>query len=294
MTSIFNSVDIPYDKEFVTKSLIFIQQNVIVDFEKKKKSLLNKLSKIRNSKGSEKSKQDLIKIYTNKLIEITEKNNKINELKWKVFFMMKKILVKNINNYQKLCRNSNLGSNFNDNDEIESECFIIFENCIYKFISDDGRNDFYFYFNKSLSRSLYKIFLNNIKDLDNIGNASSFIEENIIENKLSSSEVESVDFYLSNFDLDENCLRVIHSKLVGERPKEFLENNFDFTQKLYDACLKKIKKELANEFCINFNLLSFKLEKAKENFDKEEDFDNFDEVDFFNKKINEIENYYEL
>ena len=294
MASIFNSVDTPYDKEFVTKSLIFIQQNIIVDFEKKKKSLLNKLSKIRNSKSSEKSKQDLIKIYTDKLVEITEKNNKINELKWKVFFMMKKILVKNINNYQKLCRNSNLGSNFNDNDEIESECFIIFENCIYKFVSDDGRNDFYFYFNKSLSRSLYKIFLNNIKDLDNIRNASSFIEENIIENKLSSSEVESIDFYLSNFNLDENCLRVIHSKLVGERPKEFLENNFDFTQKLYDACLKKIKKELTNEFCINFNLLSFKLKKVKENCDEEEDFDNFDEVDFFNKKINEIENYYEL
>lgn len=288
MAPIFSSVNMPYDKEFVTDSIIFIQQNTISDFNKKEKSLLKKINKIKKSNGNVETKQNLIENYTRKLIEINEKNNKINELKWKVFFMMKKILIKNINNYQKLCRNSNLGSNFNDNDELESECFIIFENCIYKFVSDNGKNDFYFYFNKSLSRSLYKIFLNNTKDFNSISNESSFLEENLIENKMSNSEIESIDFYLSNFSLDDNCLRVIHSRLIGERVGEFLENNFDFNQKLYDSCMKKIKKELSNEYCINFNSLSDKmignLKEQKE----------FDDADFFNKTINKIENYYEL
>jgi hypothetical protein len=254
MSSIFDQKDIKYNKDFVTQSLFFIQQNKTKNFEDEKNRILKKIDYLKNKTNSDLA---IKKIYL-KLNEFAKKDKKINNLKWDVFYMMKKIILKNINNYQKLCRNSPLGSNFNCNDELESECFLVFENCIYKFNSNDGKNDFYFYFNKSLSRCLYKIFLRNIKDLDIVSSASSFLDfsnedSHVFDKFLKNSQNElSIDFIVSNFNLDEDCISIILSKLKGERMSEFIKDNENINQRIYDKNLKKIKKQFFNEKNINF------------------------------------------
>lgn len=297
--SIFDYIEIKYDKGFVTESLIFVQENNILDFDLKKAKILNTISNIKNLRNEENTeKYDLVitRIFE-KLSLLCKRDKKVNELKWQIFYMMKKILVKNINNYQKLCRNSVLGANYNTDEEMESECFLVFENCVYKFVSDSGKNDFYFYFNKSLSRSLYKIFLKNIKNTESVSNASSlseYSEENdVLEKYLDHSTNNlSIKFTLTNFKFDDNCLKVIDSKLRGEKMSEFIRSSSDMDQKVYDKSLKKVKKELNLER--DFDLQLKRLEKYS-NLEsrKDEDEEVIDEMDFFDYYTKKITNQYD-
>lgn len=255
--SIFSSPDVKYDKSFVTHAIMFIQKNKIENFDDYKKKILIKIQNLKANKPSSKKMAELnqnrIQNEYLRLSEAEKIHDRVNDLKFSIFYMMKKIVVKNINNFHKLCRNSILGLNYSNDDEMENECFLIFETCVYKFDIENGNYDFYFYFNKAMSRSLYKIFTDS-KDVSEAENpyssfsySETYSEEDFFDkiNKKSDQQEHSIDFILAGFmNLTSDDMIVINSKIMKEPLGTFLKNNPKFTQKKYQNCLDRIKIEL--------------------------------------------------
>lgn len=256
--SIFLSPDVKYDKSFVTHAIIFIQKNKIDNFDEYKHKILTKISNLKDIKSDSKKMLEInkkrIENEYRRLNEAEKIYNRVNHLKFRIFYMMKKIIVKNINNFHKLCKNSSLGAEYSNNDEMESECFLIFETCLKKFKIDNQSYDFYFYFNKAISRSLYKIFTDAVDvksseySYSDFSRSSDYSENEFLDrmNKDNYSQKHSIDFVLSNMNLNEDDIMVVKSKMMKESLSTFLDKNPDFGQKKYQNCLKKIKKELIN------------------------------------------------
>ena len=92
-------------------------------------------------------------------------DRKISNLKLELFKMMKRLIVKNIHNLKMLYRNSKISSECPEDFEIESECFLIMDKCLSNF-KVNKTNCFYFYYNKSLMRNLYRMFSKEIRMSD--------------------------------------------------------------------------------------------------------------------------------
>jgi hypothetical protein len=181
----------------------------------------------------------VLKIKKYKLVEEKYKSNekRLNELRLELFAMMSKIVVKNINNYLKLCYNSPVKDESFVSYEMQSEAFLILIKCIEKFKFNKGFC-FYFYYNKSLSRSFYKIFSQTIRDKENMGLVSDIIQ---VRSRKSTNEHYSVEFVISQFKLDEDELRILDSKLLGQSKIDFLQANKDFNMTKYHKCNQKVK-----------------------------------------------------
>lgn len=176
-----------------------------------------------------------------KVIRLLEKrdprNRKIERLKLDIFRMSKNIVVKNINNYLKYTRNSIVCDICNGRLEMESEAYITFSNCIEKF---NTKYDFYWYFNKALTRNFYRMFERQVqayeKEID-------YRQQNAYRRAIAANQVElEVDIY--NFGFNEEDEIVLQSKLNGETKEMFTKNNPDFQISKYYNCLKKVKKVL--------------------------------------------------
>lgn len=175
------------------------------------------------------------------IIQSTDNGKRISNLKFLIFRMMKDVVNKNIKNYQKLITNSGLNESL-EYDELVSECYLVFEKCLEKYNIELGKN-FYFYFNKSLSRNFYRLYQKKGK----------FPEKDTDENYFSNSEdfhIEhnySIDFVVTNIGkFSEIEKRIIKSKCNNEKQKEFLLKNKDISVSIYNKNLENIKKIFKN------------------------------------------------
>jgi len=218
------------------------QKNItlrIIEIKRVKDS--TNLKKIANVKRSEnlKATNEVGKIEIKKRILVRKWEKESSDLKFELFNMMSKVVVKNINNYMNLAYNSPVTDECYDRDEMIGESWVILDNCIDKFKAKP-KWCFYFYYNKALGRNFYRMFFNTVQRLDKHRKYSS--------EKINTSETKSrngnhsLDLLIEQLNLTDQEEVVLRSKLNNEKKAVFLEKNSDFSSGKYYATLKNVKK----------------------------------------------------
>ena len=163
-----------------------------------------------------------------------------------VFKMMKDVVKKNIRNYLNLlCNGTSIpAEEIPTTDELVADCYLIFDKCLTKYKLGCGYN-FYFYFNKSMSRCFYRSWTKEMSR-DNshveIGEALETVNERF--HTSSDSASNSISLFLSTFNFNTLEMRVIKSRLSGQKTSEFLKLNTDVTHNQYSVALKAIKERI--------------------------------------------------
>lgn len=171
------------------------------------------------------------------LSETNPRSKKIDKLKLKIFLTMKNLVIKNINNYIKYSQNSSVSDLCENSLEMESEAFLILDNCINNF---KYKYDFYFYMNKALSRNFYRMF-DKVKRM----NDKDIIYKDYLKHlKKDSFSFNDFDIDIFNIGLDELEIIVLKSKLNDETKDMFVENHPKFPMSKYYSCVKKVKNIL--------------------------------------------------
>lgn len=177
----------------------------------------------------------------NGIILIIQRNSDIEktELKFKLFKLMKNIVIKNIANYKMLYRNSPINEEVLDSVEMESECYLILEKCLIKF-NVKKTNCFYFYYNKSLSRSFYRMFDKNIRKREKYYDYKQNVTCVMNSNTNNSYEVSLVIDLMNLDDIDK---KLIMSKIDNEKKEDFIKLN-KINATIYQSSLNKVKEQL--------------------------------------------------
>jgi len=158
-----------------------------------------------------------------------------------LFRMMSKIIVKNIDNFFYLTRNHNKEI-FHTKDDLISECFIVLHGCLRNF--DRKRNkDFFWYFNKSLTRAMLRIVDRNYNKHLMVDRVQQNHEDFVFISS-NNNGIDFIDFYLEKLNFTDDEKRVVNSKLMKEKVSDFLEQNIDITWNKYFKCLGDIKEKL--------------------------------------------------
>lgn len=165
------------------------------------------------------------------------KERTIRGYKMYVFKMMYTIVIKNIRNFENLIRATPC-TEIPTRDEIFTDCYIMFDKCIYKF-KVSKTNNFYFYFNKSLSRKFYKDYQKELHTPSvELSDAMSAVHPKLRDNRIP----DTMSFLFENLEFSELERRVAISRLNGQRTSEFLKENKDVTSVQYSESLKRIKR----------------------------------------------------
>lgn len=185
--------------------------------------------------------------FVNKCIAIirsSEDEKRVSAFKNLVFKMMKDIVNKNIFNYINLLRNVNQKDKLPDKNELIADCYIIFDKCLEKYTIGESYN-FYFYFNKSLSRNFYRNYQKELK----INNQFDISEVSEISNKNlhKHEDFNSIEMLIEQMNFSELEKRICRSRLLGQKIFEFLEENKEITNSQYSKGLKHIKEILIIE-----------------------------------------------
>ena len=153
--------------------------------------------------------------------------------------MMKDVVKKNVANYLNLL--NTIGSR-DIPDELISDCYVVFDKCVNKFIVHGGYN-FYFYFNKSLARNFFREYYKKLR----VNNTTSDITEMILIVNKSFHVKESqgsVDLLLDTLGFTDLEKRICFSKISKQKISDFLKVNDDITNSQYIRALKNIKAKL--------------------------------------------------
>jgi len=173
-------------------------------------------------------------------------HRKLDSLKFEVYVMMKKIVIKNINNYMKYVNNSPVTEKCFDQDEMESEAYIVFENCIKNF-DVNSKYDFYFYFNKAMSRNFYRMFDKEIRQKqvgDNYHSEKFYV--NTQSQFINDESDKDLNILINSLNLSEDENLVLLSKLNYQSKNEFLKENKHISSVYYNNLLNKIKTIILN------------------------------------------------
>ena len=162
----------------------------------------------------------------------------IRGYKMYIFKAMKDIVEKNIQNYLNLLNGSPC-RDIPEYNEVLSECYIVLDKCLEKY-KVSKYNDFYYYFNKALSRNFYRCYQKEV----NFPKSELTDVIEITHPKLSKEDSDSVELLLHNLNFTDFEKVVCRSKLNGEKGAEFLRKNKEITQKQYNEAMNKIRKAL--------------------------------------------------
>lgn len=156
-----------------------------------------------------------------------------------LFKMMKDIVKKNISNYTNLifgiCRSDEMP----DRDELVAECYIVFDKCVGNF-KISRKYNFYFYFNKSLSRNFYREYQRELRLSLNVPITE---ELSTVSHRLHvESHVDLNDILMDNLGLSDLEKAICKSRIEGQRTSDFLKENSDVNSGQYSRSLRRIKK----------------------------------------------------
>lgn len=175
------------------------------------------------------------------IIQTSTDSRRIQAFKTLVFKMMKDVVKKNIANYLNLL--NTIGSrDIPERDELISDCYVVFDKCVNKFIVHEGYN-FYFYFNKSLARNFFREYYKKLR----VNNTTSDITEMmlIVNKSFHVKESQgSVDLLLDTLGFTDLEKRICFSKISKQKISDFLKVNDDITNSQYIRALKNIKAKL--------------------------------------------------
>lgn len=183
--------------------------------------------------------------FINKCIEIirfSDDEKRCAAYKNLVFRMMKKIVKKNIENYLNLLQSVFNKELIPSNNELIADCYLIFNKCVERYVIDP-KNNFYFYYNKSLSRNFYREYQHLAKTNKNIEMTDIVIANN---EKLheKTTELEITESMMKNLGMNDLEIRICVSKMEGQKSSAFLQKNKDITDSQYNKSLKHIKEIL--------------------------------------------------
>jgi len=175
------------------------------------------------------------------IIRYSTNEKRVKAYKNLVFKMMKDIVKKNIANYLNLLNNTEV-KYMSDRDELVADCYIIFDKCLEKYIIK-GNYNFYFYFNKSLSRNFYRDYQKELQRSNGCVEISEALEA-VNKGFHDYREPDATELLMEHLGLDELEKRICRSRMLGQKTSEFLKENPDVTNGQYSRCLKKIKEVL--------------------------------------------------
>lgn len=158
-----------------------------------------------------------------------------------LFRMMGAIVTKNVTNYLSLLHGSN-APDIPTRDEVIADCYAMFNKCLEKFVILKGAN-FYFYFNKSMSRNFYTLYKKSLKDRH--GDISEALNSTHPDLR-TSTLADDTDITFATYGFNEVEVRISRSRLHGQRKSEFLADNPDITPAMYGRALVHIKQLLAD------------------------------------------------
>ena len=175
------------------------------------------------------------------IIQTSTSSKRVRAYKNLVFMMMKDIVKKNISNFLNLLRGID-SPDIPDRDDLVTNCYITFDKCLEKYIVGRGYN-FYFYFNKSLSRNFFREYQREMQRMNTsaeVTEAMSYVSKEMRVGAVHSS----VDFIMENLQFTPLEKKICHSKMSGQRASDFLKMNPEVTNSQYSRALKSVKNKL--------------------------------------------------
>lgn len=194
----------------------------------------------------------------------------VEKAKLDLFEMMHKIIYKNVNNYHyqaKIYKSNYLITE----EEIISECYMVLDACIRNFVrkkdkwdcfvedSEGGiiydysklhKVDFYYYYNKSVTRTVYRRI---IQKLFKKHNNMSAVDTGLLHDGVDSlwstnfepNELEFVEFDLQNKGLNGSEIDLILSRYRQEKAVEYMKRTKTDSNKYYNT-LKTAREKWTN------------------------------------------------
>ena len=175
------------------------------------------------------------------IIRFSKDEKRSKAFKNLVFKMMKDIVKKNICNYLNLLQNTYRKDTLPDIDELIADCYIIFDKCLEKYIIGKNYN-FYFYFNKSLSRNFFRDYQKELQRSNRV--EITEVLETVNHGFHDNREPDTTELLMEQMYFDEVERRICRSRMLGQKTSEFLEENPDVSSGQYSKCLKHIKEIL--------------------------------------------------
>nr|DAS96422.1 MAG TPA: hypothetical protein [Caudoviricetes sp.] len=162
-----------------------------------------------------------------------------------IFRMMKVVIMKNCNNYLRLMKNTIRKELTPEMSELITDCFDVMYTCINNY-NACGDFDFYFYFNKALSRYFFKRYQNCLATQEKaveIGDVMMAVDRKFIDSQRTDMELEML---LSQIDIKGFDREVVMLKISGEKIDDFLARHPDKTKADFSRSMSKIKAILSN------------------------------------------------
>lgn len=175
------------------------------------------------------------------IIRFSKDEKRIKAYKNLVFRMMKDIVKKNISNYMNLLQGTYRKDTMPNRDELVADCYIIFDKCLEKYIINKKYN-FYFYYNKSLSRNFFRCYQKELQRSSGVEITEALMTVHSGFHDLR--QPDTVELLLCNLGLSDLEKRICKSRMLGKKTSEFLEENLDVTNGQYSKSLKNIKEIL--------------------------------------------------
>ena len=104
-------------------------------------------------------------------------------------------------------------------------------------------HNFYFYFNKSLSRNFFRNYQKLVKQKNTVFELTDAIEAINEEMRVAHNHV-SIELVMEQLEMNELEKRICRSKLNGQKSAEFFKENEDVSQFEYSQALKSVKVKL--------------------------------------------------
>ena len=176
------------------------------------------------------------------IIRFTKSEKRSRAYKNLVFKMMKDIVKKNIANYLNLLSGLEIrGDMLPSRDELVADCYIIFDKCLEKYKLGKGYN-FYFYFNKSLSRNFFRDYQKAMQRCNGVEITEPLT---VVNSKFHDyTPMDTTELLLIHLGLSELEKRICRSRMLGQKSSEFLVKNPDVNSGQYSKALKRIKEVL--------------------------------------------------
>ena len=171
------------------------------------------------------------------IIKFSKDEDRVRNYSLLLFKMMHNVVRKNIGNYRNLSYNSPI-EYIPDFNELVSDCFIIMMNCV-KGYKISKRNNFYFYYNKALSRRFFRDFQKELKHND----SNVMTNDDMVKNNLDycvTNDFNEIDIILENYDLNEIEKALCRHRIDGGRVNDFIKSN-NITLSAYNKILRSIK-----------------------------------------------------
>lgn len=175
------------------------------------------------------------------IIRFTKSEKRRRAYRNLVFKMMKDIVKKNIANYLNLLSSIDMKDTLPSRDELIADCYIIFDKCVEKYKLGKGYN-FYFYFNKSLSRNFFRDYQKELQRSNSVEITEALATVN--SGFHDYRQLDTTELLMTHLGLTELEMRICRSRMLGQKTSEFLAENEDVTNAQYSKCLKRIKEVL--------------------------------------------------